>query len=635
MSISTNQFKNGNHIEVEGTVFKILEFQHVKPGKGGAFVRTKLRRASDGNVIDRTFRAGEKFRAVRTEARKMQFLYADGTDAHFMDTESYEQMAVPEDGRRRRAALDEAQRRGRRALHRRRSPRDLQLPASVELEVTQTEPGLRGDTASGRRQQARDARDRRVDPGPALRQHRRPRQGRHAQRRVHVARREPAGPTSAAARGVRPLPARRHRPRARRRLRPRRLDLHARARLRRRRTTREDLDARIARHAKGWTVDRIAPLEQAIMRVALLEMLHPDAVPADRPIPPEGAIDEAVETAKTFCGAEAPGVRQRHPGRRAARGTAECAGPMTELDTSALDDLVARLERAAEQLRTGELSADAAAALVEDCAALAVAGRRRARPPGPRAARSRCRPGHAARGHDDAALTRARVTAIGVPRRAARRGRGLPRRPALPGRRAGDRRPRGGHALLAAGRRQAHPPGPRAGHRARGRRATRARSCRSPRAIELIHTYSLIHDDLPAMDDDDLRRGRPTCHVKFGEDVAILAGDALYAEAFRHLLAAPAGRARAGPRRRARAGRGDRRRRHGRRPVPRRRATLARRPSDLRAPARAQDRPPDRRLGRVRTAAARGWTTDLRQSPIGGSPRSWACSSRSSTTSST
>src|SRR3712207_9325307 len=85
-----------NHIEVDGTVYKIVEFQHVKPGKGGAFVRTKLRRAADGNVIDKTFRAGEKFRAVRTEARKMQFLYADGTDAHFMDTGSYEQIAVPE-----------------------------------------------------------------------------------------------------------------------------------------------------------------------------------------------------------------------------------------------------------------------------------------------------------------------------------------------------------------------------------------------------------------------------------------------------------------------------------------------------------------------------------------------------------
>jgi N utilization substance protein B len=68
-----------------------------------------------------------------------------------------------------------------------------------------------------------------------------------------------------------------------------------------------DLDAQISRHAKGWTLDRIAPLERAIMRTALLEMLHPDAVPADRPIPPEGAIDEAVETAKQFCGADAPG----------------------------------------------------------------------------------------------------------------------------------------------------------------------------------------------------------------------------------------------------------------------------------------------------------------------------------------
>jgi elongation factor P len=146
--ISTNQFKNGNHIEVDGTIFKIVEFQHVKPGKGGAFVRSKLRRASDGAVIDRTFRAGEKFRAVRTEARKMQFLYADGTDAHFMDTESYEQMAIPE------TTVAEALKWTKPnetvdVLFIDGNPSDLQLPASVELEVTQTEPGLRGDTASG------------------------------------------------------------------------------------------------------------------------------------------------------------------------------------------------------------------------------------------------------------------------------------------------------------------------------------------------------------------------------------------------------------------------------------------------------------------------------------------------------
>jgi elongation factor P len=146
--ISTNQFKNGNHIEVEGTIFKVLEFQHVKPGKGGAFVRTKLRRTTDGAVIDRTFRAGEKFRAVRTEARKMQFLYADGTDAHFMDSESFEQMAIPEQQIaetlkwvKPNEDVD--------LLFIDGNPSDLQIPASVELEVTHTEPGVRGDTASG------------------------------------------------------------------------------------------------------------------------------------------------------------------------------------------------------------------------------------------------------------------------------------------------------------------------------------------------------------------------------------------------------------------------------------------------------------------------------------------------------
>jgi elongation factor P len=148
VAISTNQFKNGNHIEVEGTIFKILEFQHVKPGKGGAFVRTKLRRASDGNVIDRTFRAGEKFRPVRTESRTMQFLYADGSDAHFMDTESFEQIAIPE------AAVQDALRfitpsSEVDVLFIDDQPGDVQLPSAVDLEVSQTDPGLRGDSVSG------------------------------------------------------------------------------------------------------------------------------------------------------------------------------------------------------------------------------------------------------------------------------------------------------------------------------------------------------------------------------------------------------------------------------------------------------------------------------------------------------
>ena len=111
-------------------------------------MRSRLRRASDGAVIDRTFRAGEKFRAVRTEARKMQFLYADGTDAHFMDAESFEQLAVPEtslaDALRWTKPNDTVD-----VLFIDERPSDVQLPASVELEVTQTDPGLRGDTASG------------------------------------------------------------------------------------------------------------------------------------------------------------------------------------------------------------------------------------------------------------------------------------------------------------------------------------------------------------------------------------------------------------------------------------------------------------------------------------------------------
>jgi elongation factor P len=148
MAISTNQFKNGNHIEVDGTIFKIVDFQHVKPGKGGAFVRTKLRRTSDGNVIDRTFRAGEKFRAVRTESRRMQFLYGDGSDAHFMDSESFEQMAIPEasiaDALRFMTPSSEVD-----VLFIDDVPSDVQLPSAVDLEVAQTDPGLRGDSVSG------------------------------------------------------------------------------------------------------------------------------------------------------------------------------------------------------------------------------------------------------------------------------------------------------------------------------------------------------------------------------------------------------------------------------------------------------------------------------------------------------
>jgi len=146
--ISTNQFKNGTHIEVDGSIFRIVEFQHVKPGKGGAFVRSKLKRVEDGAVIDKTFRAGEKFRPVRTDNRKMQFLYDSGDAAVFMDNESYEQTEIP------KAAAGEDMRWVRPndtvdVLFVDERPSGVQVGSAVELSVTQTDPGLKGDTASG------------------------------------------------------------------------------------------------------------------------------------------------------------------------------------------------------------------------------------------------------------------------------------------------------------------------------------------------------------------------------------------------------------------------------------------------------------------------------------------------------
>ena len=148
MTISTNQFKNGTHIEVAGAIYRILEFQHVKPGKGGAFVRTRLRRLDDGSVQDKTFRAGEKFRPVRTETRKMQFLYESGESAVFMDTADYEQLEIAREaaGEAMRWVLPNAE---VEVLFVDGRPAGVQVPSAVEMAVTETQPGVKGDTASG------------------------------------------------------------------------------------------------------------------------------------------------------------------------------------------------------------------------------------------------------------------------------------------------------------------------------------------------------------------------------------------------------------------------------------------------------------------------------------------------------
>jgi len=145
--VSTNQFRNGMHIEVDGDVWRIVEFQHVKPGKGGAFVRTKLKALESGAVVDRTFRAGEKFSRIHTEVKSVQFLYDDGSEAHFMDEQSFEQFGLPHaevaDALAYLAPSSSVQ-----MLAVDGKPAGIQLPSSVELTVTQTEPAVRGDTVT-------------------------------------------------------------------------------------------------------------------------------------------------------------------------------------------------------------------------------------------------------------------------------------------------------------------------------------------------------------------------------------------------------------------------------------------------------------------------------------------------------
>jgi elongation factor P len=145
--VSTNQFKNGMHIELDGGAWRIVEFQHVKPGKGGAFVRTRLKSLDSGAVVDKTFRAGEKFARVHTEVKSVQFLYDDGAEAHFMDAQTYEQFGLPH------ADVADAlpyllPSASVQIFAVNGKPSGIQLPASVELRVTDTEPGVKGDTVS-------------------------------------------------------------------------------------------------------------------------------------------------------------------------------------------------------------------------------------------------------------------------------------------------------------------------------------------------------------------------------------------------------------------------------------------------------------------------------------------------------
>ena len=144
---STTDFRMGLKIEIDGTPFEIIEFQHFKPGKGGAMVRTKLRNILNGRVLDNTFRSGEKVERPNLESRDMQFLYHEGEQLVFMDMTTYDQMHMDAEATDGKANyLKDGQE--CRVLLYNEKPLDIEIPASLVLEVTETEPGAKGDTVS-------------------------------------------------------------------------------------------------------------------------------------------------------------------------------------------------------------------------------------------------------------------------------------------------------------------------------------------------------------------------------------------------------------------------------------------------------------------------------------------------------
>jgi elongation factor P len=146
--ISTADFRNGARLQIDGEPYYIVEFQHVKPGKGGAFVRTKLKSYRTGNVLDRTFRSGERFDEPDLEERQMQFLYATGETYTFMDTETFEQFTYEKKQLGENADLLKEDTVAKILIHE-HQPIAVELPIFIELKVVDAEPGVRGDTASG------------------------------------------------------------------------------------------------------------------------------------------------------------------------------------------------------------------------------------------------------------------------------------------------------------------------------------------------------------------------------------------------------------------------------------------------------------------------------------------------------
>jgi elongation factor P len=145
---TTNDLKNGMTLNLDGQLWNVVEFQHVKPGKGGAFVRTKLKNVLSGKVVDKTFNAGVKVDTANVDKRPMTYLYSEGGDFVFMDTETYDQIHVPAETVADAAKYMLENQEGVVALHE-GTPLYVELPAAVELEITYTEPGIQGDRSTG------------------------------------------------------------------------------------------------------------------------------------------------------------------------------------------------------------------------------------------------------------------------------------------------------------------------------------------------------------------------------------------------------------------------------------------------------------------------------------------------------
>ena len=304
MAISTNDLKNGMALDLPDGLYAVVEFQHVKPGKGGAFVRTKLRNMRTKAVLERTFRADERVEQAVIDKREMQYLYRDGADFVLMDNVSFDQMTVPESSVGEAANFLKAGDSVVVVLYGTEIV-DIELPAAVELEVTETEPGMQGDRVSGARKPATTETGLVVQVplfisiGERIKVD--TRSGEYLTPRVGDRNPPPASGTPPRERALDLLyesEAKDTTPSEVLAALPVEPDPFAEELVRGVEGDLETIDALIAKHAEGWAVDRMPAVDRQLMRIATYELIA--RLDVSRAV----VIDEAVDLAKDFSTAE-------------------------------------------------------------------------------------------------------------------------------------------------------------------------------------------------------------------------------------------------------------------------------------------------------------------------------------------